>query len=192
MSDERDVRRPGESGLTRAELLRRAAGGAVLLSVSGLIAACGSSGSSGSASSATSSRSAATGAAKSGGHLRIGATGGGARTGSTPTRRPPTRTSFASPRCMSRSPSRRATSRRHRDGACGVIEPVNGRRGHVGHPAEPGIEFHNGKTLSADDVIFSLKRITQSEEPGDGAASIGYVNLGGHEEDRRARPSVSR
>src|SRR5690242_18128857 len=65
------------TGLTRAELLRRAAGGAALFSAGGLLAACGSSGSSGSASTGSSP---ATGkAAKTGGHLRIGATGGSAK-----------------------------------------------------------------------------------------------------------------
>jgi hypothetical protein len=64
-------------GLTRAELLRRAAGGAALLSAGGLLAACGSSGSS--ASTPTSGSSVGTGKAKAGGHLRIGATGGGAK-----------------------------------------------------------------------------------------------------------------
>ena len=38
-----------------------------------------------------------------------------------------------------------------------------------------GITFHNGKPVTADDVIFSLRRITDPKDPKVGAASIGYV-----------------
>jgi peptide/nickel transport system substrate-binding protein len=38
-----------------------------------------------------------------------------------------------------------------------------------------GITFHNGKTVSADDVIFSLQRITDPKEPKVGNASISYI-----------------
>ena len=36
----------------------------------------------------------------------------------------------------------------------------------------PGIEFHNGKTLSADDVIFSLQRLCNPKNPGEGAGMV--------------------
>ena len=39
-----------------------------------------------------------------------------------------------------------------------------------------GITFHNGKTVTADDVIFSLRRILDPKAPKTGAASIGYVD----------------
>ena len=42
-----------------------------------------------------------------------------------------------------------------------------------------GIEFHNGKTVTADDLIFSLRRILDPKDPKVGAASIGYIDLGG-------------
>ena len=41
----------------------------------------------------------------------------------------------------------------------------------------PGIEFHNGKTVTAEDVIFSLQRILDAKTPKVGAASIGYVDI---------------
>ena len=31
---------------------------------------------------------------------------------------------------------------------------------------KPGIEFHNGKTLTADDAIFSIQRIINPKNPG--------------------------
>src|ERR687896_1143440 len=40
---------------------------------------------------------------------------------------------------------------------------------------KPGLEFHNGKTVTADDVIFSLRRILDPKDPKVGAASIGYI-----------------
>ena len=38
-----------------------------------------------------------------------------------------------------------------------------------------GVTFHNGKPVTADDVIFSLKRILDPKDPKVGAASIGYI-----------------
>jgi peptide/nickel transport system substrate-binding protein len=42
-----------------------------------------------------------------------------------------------------------------------------------------GIEFHNGKPVTADDVIFSLRRILDPKDPKVGSASIGYVDAKG-------------
>src|ERR687894_704876 len=44
---------------------------------------------------------------------------------------------------------------------------------------KPGLEFHNGKTVTADDLIFSLRRILDPKDPKVGAASIGYVDAKG-------------
>jgi peptide/nickel transport system substrate-binding protein len=41
----------------------------------------------------------------------------------------------------------------------------------------PGVTFHNGKPVAADDVLFSLRRITDPKDPKTGAASIGYMDL---------------
>jgi peptide/nickel transport system substrate-binding protein len=41
----------------------------------------------------------------------------------------------------------------------------------------PGVKFHNGQPVTADDVIFSLHRIINPKNPGTGAASIGYIDL---------------
>ena len=38
------------------------------------------------------------------------------------------------------------------------------------------LTFHNGKPVTADDVIFSLQRITDPKDPKVGAASIGYID----------------
>ncbi len=166
------------TGLTRAELLRRAAGGAVLLSAGGLIAACGSSGSSGSASSATSS-SAATGAAKSGGHLRIGATGGGAKD-SIDAHSATADTDIVRISALFEPLAQPSADFKTIEMVLAEsVEPLNGDAGVWDIRLRSGVEFHNGKTLSADDVIYSLKRITDPKNPLTGAASIGYINRNG-------------
>jgi peptide/nickel transport system substrate-binding protein len=166
------------SGLTRAELLRRAAGGAVLLSAGGLIAACGSSGSSGGASSATSS-SAATGKATAGGHLRIGATGGGAKD-SIDAHSATADTDIVRISALFEPLAQPSADFKTIEMVLAEsIEPVNGDAGVWDIKLRQGVEFHNGKTLSADDVIYSLKRITDPKNPLTGAASIGYINRNG-------------
>jgi peptide/nickel transport system substrate-binding protein len=153
------------TGLTRAELLRRAAGGAVLLSAGGLIAACGSSGSSGSgsASSATSA-SAATGGAKD----SIDAHSATADTDIVRI------SALFEPLAQ---PS--ADFKTIEMVLAESVEPLNGDAGVWDIRLRSGVEFHNGKTLSADDVIYSLKRITDPKNPLTGAASIGYINRNG-------------
>jgi peptide/nickel transport system substrate-binding protein len=44
---------------------------------------------------------------------------------------------------------------------------------------KPGIEFHNGAPVSADDVIFSLRRITDAKNPGTGAVPLGDIDRAG-------------
>lgn len=42
-----------------------------------------------------------------------------------------------------------------------------------------GIEFHNGKTVTADDVIWSYKRIIDPKEPKTGAANLAQLKASG-------------
>jgi peptide/nickel transport system substrate-binding protein len=165
------------SGLTRSELLRRAAGGAVLLSAGGLLAACGSSGS---ASSAKTTASPATGAAsKSGGHLRIGATGGGAKD-SIDAHSATADTDIVRISALFEPLAQPSADFKTIEMVLAEsIEPVNGNAGVWDIKLRQGVEFHNGKPLTADDVIFSLKRITDPKNPLTGAASIGYINRNG-------------
>ncbi len=168
----------GEQGLTRGELLRRAAAGsALMIGGGGLLAACGGSSSSNSSSSAQSS--VAQGSLKSGGNLRIGATGGGAKDTIDPNlatadtdivRVASLYEPLAQPTADFKSVEMVLAE---------SIEPVKGNAGMWDIRLKPGIEFHNAKTVSADDVIFSIKRIVNPKSPGVGAASIGYIDLGG-------------
>lgn len=42
-----------------------------------------------------------------------------------------------------------------------------------------GVTFHNGKELTADDVIYSYQRITNPKSPGIGASAIAVVDVAG-------------
>jgi peptide/nickel transport system substrate-binding protein len=176
MSDEREVCRPGESGLTRAELFRRAAGGAVLLGGPSLLAACGGSSSGG---SSTKSSTASSAASKPGGNLRVGATGGGAKDTID------AHNAIADPDIVRISALYEPLAAPTADfkGTQMVlaesIEPVSGNAALWDIRLRPGVEFTNGKTVTADDVIFSINRIINPKNPGTGAASIGYINAKG-------------
>ena len=56
------------------------------------------------------------------------------------------------------------------------IEPVGSKPNAWTVRIKDGIEFHNGKTVTADDVIFSLKRITDPKDPKVGNSSISYID----------------
>jgi peptide/nickel transport system substrate-binding protein len=164
-----------ESGLTRKELLQRAAAGsALVIGGGGLLAACG-----GSSNTSAAQSSAPSASVKTGGNLRIGATGGGAKDTIDPNlatadtdivRVSSLYEPLAQPSADFKSVEMVLAE---------SIEPVNGNAGLWDIKLKPGVEFHNGKTVSADDVIFSLNRIVNPKSPGVGAASIGYIDLKG-------------
>ena len=167
-----------DDGLTRRQVLHGALAGGAMLSAGGLLAACGGS-SSGSSSAASSAKSspASTGALKSGGSLRVGATGGGAKDtidAHLPTVDPDIM------RCWNlyeplavRPPSFGPLEMMVAES----IEAEHGKSDSWIVKIRPGIEFHNGKTVTADDVVFSLNRILDPKNPKIGAASIGYVDI---------------
>lgn len=167
-----------DGGLTRRQVLHGALAGGAMLSAGGLLAACGGSSSgSSSASSSAGSSPASTGTLKSGGSLRVGATGGGAKD-TIDAHLPTADTDIM--RCWNlyeplavRPPSfgplemmvAESIEAEHRKTDSWVVK------------IRPGIEFHNGKTVTADDVVFSLNRILDAKNPKVGAASIGYVDI---------------
>ncbi|MGH3265932.1 MAG: ABC transporter substrate-binding protein, partial [Trebonia sp.] len=173
MTDHRD----SQDGMTRRQVLHGAMAGGAMLSAGGLLAACGSSSTNNSSSAPAATGSApSTGKLKTGGSLSVGGTGGGAKDtidGQLPTSdldimrtwnlyeplavRPP---SFGPLEMM----------------VAESLEAEHGKADSWIVKIRPGIEFHNGKTVTADDVIFSLQRILDPKSPKVGAASIGYVD----------------
>jgi peptide/nickel transport system substrate-binding protein len=150
--------------------------GGMMLSTSGLLAACGG----GASSSASSSSSpATTGKIKAGGSLRVGATGGGAK--DTIDAHLPT----ADPDIMRCWNLYEPLAVRPPDFGplemmlAESLEAEHGKADSWIVKLRPGIEFHNGKSVTAEDVIFSLNRILDPKNPKVGAASVGYINAAG-------------
>src|SRR4051794_11088013 len=164
--------------LTRRDVLRRGIAGGAALSAGGLLAACG--GSSGSSSSSTQSGGATTtGKLRTGGVLRVGATGGGAK--DTIDAHKPT----SDPDIMRVWNLYESLAVRTPDFSklqmllAESIEPNGKKPNQWTVRLKPGLEFHNGKPVTADDVIFSLQRITDPKDPKVGNASISYIDRNG-------------
>jgi len=159
---------PGEHALTRRKLLVAGAGGAGAL----MLAACGSGGGS-TVMQTLGSSQAPSGKPKPGGVLRVGLGGGS-----------PAETFDAA---LVNGPA--ATTRDQvfyenliwMDGKFGLenalIEEITPNKSHNSYTVKlkPEVEFHNGKTVSAEDVVFTMERIM---DPKIGATASGqYINL---------------
>jgi peptide/nickel transport system substrate-binding protein len=159
-------------GSSRRDVLRGALAGGVILASGGLAAACGSS-----STSPSATPTAGGSGPRRGGNLRVGILGG----------------------------STSDTLDAHRE----VVQPdairimalynplvrLNNKAQVVNDLAEelspnkdatawtirlkPGITFHNGKNLTADDVIFTFRRIANPKKPLDGATGLAPVDLAG-------------
>ncbi|MGW1676554.1 ABC transporter substrate-binding protein [Saccharopolyspora sp. NPDC002376] len=57
-----------------------------------------------------------------------------------------------------------------------------------------GVEFHNGKTITADDVIHSLRRIADPDDPKNGAVGLSSLDLNAMQavDPRTVRLTLSR
>jgi peptide/nickel transport system substrate-binding protein len=152
-------------GMTRRELLNVGAGGALLLGAGGLLGA-------GSAQSAVMR---ALAAPKRGGRLRVGIGGGG-----------PTDNFDAA---LINGPS--ATTRgqvfyetltwldgrfKLHNWLADEVTP-NARGDQWTVRLRSGLEFHNGKTVTADDVLFSIRRIMNPKSGATAAAQLNQLDL---------------
>jgi peptide/nickel transport system substrate-binding protein len=163
--------------MTRRDALRKAAAGGAALSASGLLAACGGSdSSSGGGAANTGTGAPAPVKLRAGGALRIGSTGGGAK--DTIDAHLPT----TDPDIMRQWNLYESLAVRTPDFSelemliAESIEPAGSKPDAWTVRLKDGIEFHNGKTVGADDVIFSLKRITDPKDPKVGNSSISYID----------------
>jgi peptide/nickel transport system substrate-binding protein len=163
--------------MTRRDALRTAAVGGAALSASGLLAACGGSDSGGGGGAANTGTGApAAVKLRAGGSLRVGSTGGGAK--DTIDAHLPT----TDPDIMRQWNLYESLAVRTPDFSklemliAESIEPVGSKPDTWTVRLKDGIEFHNGKTVGADDVIFSLKRITDPKDPKVGNSSISYID----------------
>ena len=162
--------------MTRRDALRKAAAGGAALSASGLLAACGSSDSSGGGATSTGTPVPAQQKLRTGGVLRIGATGGGAKDtidAHLPTTDPDIMRQWNMYESLAvRSPDFSQLEMLVAES----IEATGSKPDAWTVRLKDGIEFHNGKTVGADDVIFSLKRITDPKDPKTGNSSLSYID----------------
>jgi peptide/nickel transport system substrate-binding protein len=147
----------GELRSTRRQVLGQAAAGGVALSAGGLLAACGSGSSSSSSGSPATSSGTPEGPKRMGGVLKVGTQGGSAAdtidahlSGGSP----------ADSRIMQlydtltwRKPDFSIENRLAEELTPNRTADVWTIR------LRPDVEFHNGKSLTADDLIFSFRRI---------------------------------
>jgi peptide/nickel transport system substrate-binding protein len=158
--------------ITRRDALRGALAGGVLLSASGVLAACGSEDvdvptSDFGASSLENVRS--------GGTLRIGVAGGGADD-SIDAHVLATVPDISRAFQLYEPLAGRDTKSEFELVLAESIEPEKGAETWVVR-LRPGITFHDGREVTADDVLFSLQRIIDPKDPKTGAASISYIDV---------------
>lgn len=165
---------PGRSAVTRREILRGALAGGVLLGTGGVLAACGGDGDAGSAAKSNTGGTPATGA-KAGGSLRVGVAGGGADDSIDAhllTTDPDIGRAFQLYEPLAvRNPEYELEML--------VAESIeaDSRPDSWTVRIREGVTFHDGRPVTADDVLFSIGRILDPKDPKTGAASIGYVDM---------------
>jgi peptide/nickel transport system substrate-binding protein len=160
--------------LTRRQVIRGGLAGGLAISAGGLIAACG-----GGDDGAQPSGQDENVPLRRGGVLRIGATGGGAE--DTVDAHKPT----SDPDIMRVWQLYEPLAVRNPEFTelemvlAESLEAEAGKADVWTVRLKEGIEFHDGKPVTADDVIFSLRRILDPKDPKVGTASIGYVDAKG-------------
>jgi peptide/nickel transport system substrate-binding protein len=161
----------GDLAVTRREVLRGAMAGGVLLAAGGALGACGG-GDDGGGQQGTPAQS--EGKPRTGGNLRVGATGGGAKD-TIDAHLPTVDTDIM--RCWNLYESLAVRSPDFSELEMLLAESIEPEKSPKQWTIrlKDGITFHNGKPVTADDVIFSLRRILDPKDPKVGAASIGYV-----------------
>jgi peptide/nickel transport system substrate-binding protein len=163
---------------TRRQVLRGALAGAGAFGAGGLLAAC--AGVQPGTGAIKGSPPTGGAALKHGGSMSVGATGGGS-TDTLDAHIPVTDPDIMRNWNMYESLAVRSPDFKSTDYLVAEsIEPA-----HAGNAASwivtlrQGVEFHNGKTVAPEDVIFSLQRILDPKDPKTGASSIGYIDTKG-------------
>jgi peptide/nickel transport system substrate-binding protein len=169
--EERD-RRFEDWTITRRDAVRGALAGGVLLGAGGVLAACGSE------EVDVPTRDSGASSLKNvrdGGSLRIGVQGGGADD-SIDAHIPATIPDISRVFQLYEPLADRDIKSDFELVLAESIEPEKGAKAWTIR-LKPGITFHNGKPVTADDVLFSLGRIIDPKDPKTGAASISYIDL---------------
>jgi peptide/nickel transport system substrate-binding protein len=162
---------------TRRQVLKGAGAASLALGAGGVLAACGGGGKPDKPST-TDTRAASAGKPKKGGNLRIGVQAGSNK--ETQDAHLPN----TDPELAWASNLYEPVAQYMPDGAFGLVlaesfEATNASEWVV--RLKPDVEFHNGKTVTADDVIFSIKRIADPKTASRGGGGLATVDLKGLE-----------
>lgn len=178
MTSDNERTGPSGEGLSRRELLERSLGVGAALSVPALLAACGGS-SSPSASSASQASSAATSAAagkpRKGGQLIVALNDGGASDTLSPWNMP-TYNSAARANQVYERLFKAIDGVNHPALALSAEPNANGTVWRV--KLRSGVTFHNGKTLTADDVLYSYRYVANPKNNSESLARMDVFDLG--------------
>jgi peptide/nickel transport system substrate-binding protein len=162
-----------DDGVTRRQVLRGALSGGAMLAAGGILGACGGDDSGGGGGGG--GTPAESGKLKAGGALRVGATGGGAKD-TMDAHLPTVDTDIMRQWNLYESLAVRTPDFSKLEMLVAEsIEPGKTPKEWTVR-VKDGITFHNGKPVTADDVIFSIRRILDPKDPKVGAASLGYIN----------------
>jgi peptide/nickel transport system substrate-binding protein len=160
--------------LSRRDLLRRGAGVAAAATVPAVLAACGSSSQSVASSSTGSSTSSASGSPRRGGQLTIGVNDGGATDSLSPWNMP-TYSSYARANQVYEhlfhiengvpQPALALSADPNADGTVWRIA------------LRPNVTFHNGKTMTAEDVLYSYRYVANPKHNSEELSRMGAFDL---------------
>jgi peptide/nickel transport system substrate-binding protein len=157
-----------KEGQTRRQLLRSATAGGLALAAGDLLAGCGGA-------TTKSSAAKATGPIKRGGKLRVGVAGGSAKDTIDAHLGGTTDPDIARGFQLYEPLAIRDRNYELKMLVAESIEPDGGADRWVVRVRD-GVTFHDGRPVTADDVIFSLRRIIDPKSPGTGASSLAGID----------------
>jgi peptide/nickel transport system substrate-binding protein len=156
--------------LSRRDLLRYGGLAGLTVAGAGALAAC-------SGSTSNSLPAPKTGKSKSGGILTVGTTGGSAKDSLDP-HNPVTYPDQARVSNLYEPLFRRDPNFVIKPLLAESLEASNGGKRWI-LKLRKGVEFHNGKTVTADDIIFSINRVIDPKAPTAGADSLSMISSSG-------------
>jgi peptide/nickel transport system substrate-binding protein len=159
--------------VTRRQVLRGALTGGVALAAGGVLEACGGGGGNTTGQTAPTNQK-----LRAGGALRVGATGGGAKD-TIDAHLPTADTDIMRVWNLYESLAVRTPDFSKLEMLLAESIEADKAPDSWTIRLKPGLTFHNGKPVTADDVIFSLRRIIDPKNPKVGAAAIGYIDDNG-------------
>jgi peptide/nickel transport system substrate-binding protein len=161
--------------ITRRDALKNAAVGSVALGAGGLLTACGSS--SGSSSSASTNAASSSGTPRAGGTFTVALTGGSSSDTLNPFS-PVSVPSFAYTQCLYDSLVYMTADAQPELALAESITP--NKTGTVWTiRLRPGVEFHDGKVMTAEDVIYTFQQVFNPKAPGLSALALDPIDVGG-------------